>query len=282
MRYLRLPSPDAPPAWTDDSGRWAKRLLDVLVAGTALLVVSPVLALVALLVRLDSRGPIFYGSTRIGEGYRAFRLLKFRTMHVDADRRLKELAHLNQYAAAEAADAAPETPAVPLYRVPLRMPDGRLPQDLVARFGDAAVLVADDAVVAEDAYLRAQRHASAGVFVKLEHDPRVTRLGRFLRKTSLDELPQLWNIVVGDMSLVGNRPLPPYEAEQLTHDGHVERFLAPAGLTGLWQVTKRGARTVSPAERIALDNTYAARFSLWMDLRLMLRTVPALFQDADV
>ena len=102
------------------------------------------------------------------------------------------------------------------------------------------------------------------------------------RKTSLDELPQLVNVLKGDMSLVGNRPLPLYEAQALTKDQSVARFMAPAGLTGLWQVTKRGSADMSAEERIALDNHYATNRSLKGDLAIMLKTVPALLQAEDV
>ena len=126
------------------------------------------------------------------------------------------------------------------------------------------------------------RWSAGPAFFKLQNDPRITRVGRFLRNTSIDELPQLVNVLRGDMSLVGNRPLPLYEAEQLTADGAVARWMAPAGLTGLWQVTQRGTGEVSPQERIALDNSYAERHGLGFDLRLILKTVCAFFQSENV
>ena len=118
--------------------------------------------------------------------------------------------------------------------------------------------------------------------MKFEKDPRVTRVGRFLRKTSIDEIPQLINVLRGDMSLVGNRPLPLYEAEQLTRDNTVQRFDAPAGITGLWQVTKRGKANMSTEERIALDNQYAEDHSFMMDMKIILKTFPALLQSEKV
>lgn len=120
------------------------------------------------------------------------------------------------------------------------------------------------------------------LFMKFNNDPRVTKVGRFIRKTSVDELPQLINILKGDMSIVGNRPLPLYEAEQLTRDSWAKRFLAPAGLTGLWQVTKRGKNNMDPEERINLDITYAENHSFWFDIKLILKTPFAIIQEENV
>ncbi len=120
------------------------------------------------------------------------------------------------------------------------------------------------------------------VFIKVSNDPRVTRLGNFLRNSSLDELPQLLNVLKGDMSLVGNRPLPLYEATTLTTDEWVERFLAPAGITGLWQITKRGKKEMSVEERIELDINYACKNSFTYDMWLMVNTPFALIQKDNV
>lgn len=121
-----------------------------------------------------------------------------------------------------------------------------------------------------------------GQFFKLENDPRVTRFGRFLRKLSLDELPQLFNVLKGDMSIVGNRPLPLYEANTLTTNWSVERFSAPAGITGLWQVTKRGREEMNSNERIGLDIAYARKQSFLLDCRILMMTPLALIQKSDV
>lgn len=117
-----------------------------------------------------------------------------------------------------------------------------------------------------------------GAFIKIKNDPRITRVGRFIRMTSLDELPQLINVLKGEMSIVGNRPLPIYEAVQLTYDGAARRFDAPAGITGLWQVTKRGKDEMSEQERIALDVKYAENRSFWGDISILFRTLPAMRQ----
>jgi lipopolysaccharide/colanic/teichoic acid biosynthesis glycosyltransferase len=119
-------------------------------------------------------------------------------------------------------------------------------------------------------------------FIKIKDDPRVTKIGKFIRNTSIDELPQLWNVLRGDMSLVGNRPLPLYEAEKITTDKYALRFLGPAGITGLWQVEKRGRGAMSEDERLSLDNDYVKNFSVWFDLKILLRTIPALFQSENV
>lgn len=124
--------------------------------------------------------------------------------------------------------------------------------------------------------------SGTNAFVKIKNDPRVTKLGNFLRNSSLDEVPQLFNVLKGDMSLVGNRPLPLYEAELLTSNEWSMRFLGPSGLTGLWQISKRGKGDMSDTERKKLDNFYAKNYSVWFDMSIMLRTFPALFQKEKV
>ncbi len=273
MSYLRRPRDTdsfQTAAWRDPRGRWAKRAMDLVIATLALIALAPVFAVVALLIRLDSEGPIFYVSERVGQHYRTFPLFKFRTMYVDADERLDDLQHLNQYRNDDAKEDA-TTSHRPLSWARYR----RAAQD-------TSLLVQDDAMIPEEVHRRRAAIEEESVFVKLERDPRITRVGRVLRNTSLDELPQLLNVLRGDLSVVGNRPLPPYEAEQLTRDGDVERFLAPAGMTGLWQVTKRGTGDVTPEERVALDVEYARTCSLWQDLRILARTASALLQQEDV
>jgi lipopolysaccharide/colanic/teichoic acid biosynthesis glycosyltransferase len=126
------------------------------------------------------------------------------------------------------------------------------------------------------------QYGEASPFVKICQDPRVTRVGRFIRKYSIDELPQLYNILRGDMSLVGNRPLPTYEAEALTNDQFCGRFLAPAGLTGLWQVTKRGLSDMDVEGRVALDIAYGNSLSLRTDMAIIVKTFTAFVQKEDV
>jgi lipopolysaccharide/colanic/teichoic acid biosynthesis glycosyltransferase len=128
------------------------------------------------------------------------------------------------------------------------------------------------------------QYGSNAKFVKFTNDPRITRIGKFIRKYSIDELPQLYNILVGEMSLVGNRPLPMYEAVQLVSKGEdaCMRFLAPAGLTGLWQVSKRGRGDMTDQERIALDVQYAKHQSLKQDVKIVLKTFTAFVQKENV
>lgn len=117
---------------------------------------------------------------------------------------------------------------------------------------------------------------SRSAFVKLANDPRITRFGSFIRKTSIDELPQLFNVLKGDMSLVGNRPLPLYEAELLTSNDWSQRFMGPAGLTGLWQIKSRGKRDISERERKKFDNFYASNYSFWFDFEILIKTIPVI------
>ena len=200
-----------------------KRAFDIIVSATALLFALPVCILMAIIIKLESKGPIFYISKRAGTGYKIFNFYKFRSMRTGSDAELQKLAHLNQYS-----------------------------------------------------------KNNGSVFFKLKDDPRITPFGAFIRKTSLDEIPQLFNVLIGDMSLVGNRPLPLYEAEKLTKDQIAWRFLAPAGITGLWQITKRGKDNMSEDERIALDMEYAMKNSFWLDMKILFSTIPALLQKEKV
>jgi len=154
----------------------------------------------------------------------------------------------------------------------------------IFKFYKFRTMVADaDKKVAE---LSAQNQYSSEVkgpnFFKVKDDPRITKCGKFLRNSSLDELPQLFNVLLGDMSIVGNRPLPLYEAVSLTTDEWAERFMAPAGITGLWQVSKRGSEEMSTAERVSLDIDYARTRSLGGDFKIMLKTPTALLQKTNV
>ena len=131
-------------------------------------------------------------------------------------------------------------------------------------------------------YNQYENETAGASFFKIRNDPRVTKVGWLLRKTSLDELPQLLNVLKGDMSIVGNRPLPLYEAKSLTKDEIVKRFFAPAGITGLWQVSKRGKKDMSIDERLALNVSYVDRRNGWYDLGIICKTLPAMIQKEAV
>lgn len=249
-----------------------KRAFDITFSGLALLMLSPVFALVALLIRLESKGPVFYYSLRVGSGYRVFKFYKLRSMYTGADAKLKELKHLNQYNLDD--DKYNKTDG------------GEVKQlcDLCEASGSGCQhrLYTDTEVVCERLHKQQKLKKAGSAFIKIKDDPRITKVGKFIRNTSIDELPQLWNVFIGDMSIVGNRPLPLYEAEKITTDRYALRFMAPAGITGLWQVEKRGKSDMSEDERLQLDNKYARHYGFFYDIKLILRTIPALFQTANV
>lgn len=250
-----------------------KRAFDILFSAFAILVFSPLLLGVALAVRLESKGPVVYRSKRAGSNYKVFDFLKFRSMYTDADKRLGQFKDLNQYAAQTANDPVPAATAEGLL----------VGDDTAFDADDEMLLVSDDYVIAESDYARTKAVEQENAFVKLENDPRITKVGRFIRKYSLDELPQLFNVLKGDMSVVGNRPLPLYEAEKLTSDEYIERFMAPAGMTGLWQVERRGmSGKMSAEERKKLDIVYAKHYSIGLDFKILLKTFTAFVQKENV
>ena len=242
-----------------------KRAFDLLVTGLLVLFLSPLFLLVAILIRLESKGPVFYYSYRVGQNYKIFKFYKFRSMRVNADQMVDKMKHLNQYG----------QEATPPKQVKLRRKDfvNGLKQDLV---------VSDDQVYKAKDFEHYQLQQNDSAFVKFKNDPRITRVGKLIRNSSIDELPQLFNILKGDMSLVGNRPLPLYEAEQLTKDDSIGRFLAPAGLTGLWQVTERGKDNMTPESRCKLDIEYAEKHNFWLDMWILFKTPIAAFQHENV
>lgn len=248
-----------------------KRVFDIFFASMALLLLSPLLITVCILLKLESRGPIFYYALRVGSGYRTFKFYKFRSMYVNADKRLKDLKHLNQYA--PAADEATTSKIEEEYLCD---------ECKAAGTGCKFPIYSDTIQWCEKQYSENKKAKAGSAFFKLKDDPRITKVGKFIRNSSIDELPQLWNVFIGDMSIVGNRPLPLYEAEKLTTDKYAMRFMAPAGITGLWQVEKRGKGEMSEEERLMLDNKYAENHSFWYDIKLILRTIPALLQKESV
>ena len=244
-----------------------KRTFDIFFSGMAILCLSPLLIFTALAIRIESKGPIIYKSKRVGSNYQIFDFLKFRSMYTDADKHLKDFNALNQYQQ-EDEDIWGEEP------------EAEVNEEIDE---EEILLISDDFVISEEDYINKKSKEKSNAFVKLENDPRITKIGRIIRKYSIDELPQLINILKGDMSIVGNRPLPLYEAELLTSDEHIDRFMGPAGLTGLWQVEKRcEAGKLSAEERKQLDITYAKTFSFWLDIKIILKTVTAFIQKENV
>jgi exopolysaccharide biosynthesis polyprenyl glycosylphosphotransferase len=187
-----------------------KRVIDIVGSAIGLTILSPLLALIALLIKCDSEGPIFYRAHRVGRKGRRFICHKFRTMVTNADSLKDKLRHLNE---------------------------------------------------------------REGPFFKIEQDPRITPVGRFLRKYSLDELPQLWDVLRGEMSLVGPRPHPIDDYQQYTLE-HLRRLDVTPGITGLWQIMAR--RDPSFEKALALDNQYIETWSFLSDIRILLKTIPSL------
>ena len=191
-----------------------KRLIDAVGSFVGLIVLSPFLALVALVIKLDSPGPVLFAHERVGFGGRVFRLLKFRTMRDGADDEKGDVAHLNLS-------------------------------------GDSRLF-------------------------KIPNDPRVTRIGAFLRRWSIDELPQFWNVLRGEMSFVGPRPF--FEDDLAEYsDHHFVRLGAKPGISGLWQVKGR-SDVVDFEEVVSLDREYVERWSLWIDFKILAVTLPAVLR----
>ena len=259
-----------------------KRIFDIVFSIIVLILTSPIFILTAIAIRLESKGPIIFKSKRVGANYTIFNFLKFRSMYQDAEERLKEVAKEagNQYAEM---NKKTESPSMPMTDMSMggNMMIGDDTDMMIS--DDEVMLVGDDFVISETNYSKEKKEEIANAFVKIENDPRVTKVGRFIRKFSIDELPQLFNILKGDMSVVGNRPLPLYEAEKLTIDTSIDRFMAPAGLTGLWQVEERGkGGMMSAEERKQLDIKYGQTYNFWLDMKILFRTFFAFVQKENV
>lgn len=243
-----------------------KRLFDIAASFFAILLLSPVLIIIAILIKIESKGPIIYKSKRVGTGYHVFNFYKFRSMDPNADKKIKEISHLNLY--------SKENNTKPL--------ENQCEECALGNKTCDSQLFTDSGIVCGKIY-KSNSQNNTSTFLKIKDDPRVTRIGKFIRNTSIDELPQLFNVLIGDMSVVGNRPLPLYEAEKITTDKFALRYFAPAGITGLWQVTKRGrAVAMSEDERMALDNEYAKNVSFLNDMKIILKTFPSLLQKENV
>lgn len=255
----------------------SKRIFDIVFAAGALLALSPLLLLVVIAIRLESKGKVYYISRRVGR--KPFDFYKLRSMRVGADADLAKLAKdKNQYASTSKQSAIDFS--------------SKCPKCALLPLGESCSPImhigANDICDYWYSVQKKEIEKSKAAFVKIVNDPRITKVGKIIRNTSIDELPQLINVLKGDMSIVGNRPLPVYEAELLTQGFMAKRFLAPAGITGLWQVELRGkGGDMSEDERKRLDNEYADHFignnySFWYDFKLILRTFKALFQKDTV
>jgi exopolysaccharide biosynthesis polyprenyl glycosylphosphotransferase len=196
--------------WYTQGTSFVKRTLDILLSGVALILCSPLFLLIAILVKLEDGGSIFFAQRRVGQFGREFRMYKVRSMCLDAEQRLKDLLAKNQH--------------------------------------------------------------KDGVTFKIKNDPRITRVGRWLRKFSLDELPQLYNVLIGDMSLVGPRPPVPSEVSKYSL-AHRRRLAIKPGITCIWQIS--GRAEIDFSGQVQLDVDYIENVCLWTDLKILVRTVPA-------
>jgi lipopolysaccharide/colanic/teichoic acid biosynthesis glycosyltransferase len=247
-----------------------KRAFDISLAGGALLALSPLMLITCVAIYAESRGKVFYASKRVGANFKTFDFYKFRSMYPDADKRLKEVAHLNQYQSVTVEENCSEC---------AKLPEGEY---CSPTYDD------DKGDKICERMIKIKRSAEVA-FLKIENDPRITKVGKFIRNTSIDELPQLINIIKGDMSIVGNRPLPVSEANALTKSARGKRlelglrFNCAAGLTGLWQVELRGkAGGMSEDERFELDKAYALDNSFIGDIKLILRTFKVFLKNENV
>ena len=192
----------------------AKRVFDLTLTILAIPVLVPLFALVAVAIRLDSPGPVFFIQQRVGLRKREFPMFKFRSMYVDAEERLKEIEHLNE---------------------------------------------------------------ADGPIFKIKDDPRTTRVGRFIRKTSIDELPQLINVLRGEMSLVGPRPMSLRDVDRFDRGIQRKRFSVQPGLTCLWQIS---GRSDLPFEKwLELDLEYITNWNFWLDVQILFKTIPAVLKS---
>ena len=234
-----------------------KRTFDIFFSGMAILCLSPLLIFTALAIRIESKGPIIYKSKRVGSNYQIFDFLKFRSMYTDADKHLKDFNALNQYQQ-EDEDIWGEEP------------EAEVNEEIDE---EEILLISDDFVISEEDYINKKSKEKSNAFVKLENDPRITKIGRIIRKYSIDELPQLINILKGDMSLVGPRPERPFFVEKFREE--IPRYMVKhqvrPGLTGWAQVNGYRGDT-SIRKRIDCDLYYIENWTLGLDFKILFLT----------
>lgn len=255
----------------------SKRLFDIVFASLVLIGIAPIMLFTMLAIRLESKGKVYYIAKRVGR--KTFDFYKLRSMRTGSDEMIKNLAKKNnQYNK----DKEEKT-------ISFNTPCPECSKLDQGHFCSPVLYINENEICDYwHTYQKKEIETKNSTFIKILNDPRITKVGKFIRNTSIDELPQLINVIKGDMSIVGNRPLPVYEAELLTKDAMSKRFLAPAGITGLWQVELRGrGGDMSEEERMRLDNEYADnftgnRYSFWYDMKLILRTFPGLIQKSTV
>lgn len=241
-----------------------KRFFDVIFSVMALLFFSPFLLLIALAIKIESKGPVIYRAPRAGTGFDIFNFYKFRTMYQDSDKLIDQLSEMNEYLKAfktrhHSQQKLPECPECKRLGHPC-----------------SPILYIDGVELCENYYLKLKtEQLLKRTFFKVKDDPRITKVGKILRYFHFDELPQFYNVVKGDMSVVGNRPLPLYEAAKLTTDEWSYRFMAPAGITGLWQI--KAGNIHNAEDRIRLDNQYAMIAHPWLDFTIVLKTIILFF-----
>lgn len=242
-----------------------KRIFDVLFAGCAMIILSPIFLVIAILLKMESKGAILNFSLRAGLGYNVFKFYKFRTMYDDTVNKIKNNHRLSPFAF----DSLNTDTT------------GGIVKELCKDCALAGTiclnpLYDDRKINCEKLYVQRRKNNSHSTFSKTKIDHGVSKVSGFICYMSLDKLPQLWNVFIGDLSIVGNRPLPLHEAEKITTDKYARRFIAPSGLTGNWRVEKRGE--LSDDERLDLDNNYPITYSFANDILLIIKSFPALFR----
>lgn len=243
---------------------FSKRLFDLFFSVSALIITFPILLFVAFAILVESKGKVYYITKRVG--HKPFYIFKLRSMHSNAENELKKLAeYKNLYTSNHFENNNSNSLRAELqYKESSSYENHRISKDWYN-------------------YQKRKTSGNNPIFIKIANDPRITKVGKLIRKTGIDELPQLINVIKGDMSIVGNRPLSVEEARLLVQKSQTKRFLAPAGITGLWQVkSNRENALLSEDERIRLDNEYADRYindySFWYDLKLISHTIPILWE----